>query len=117
MKSKDIHVGDVLQIRSFEDMKAEYGVDIDGCVHKDGLWFGGSMLSMCGRQFTIARIRNKSCDDYLSEYLSEEGVEDNECGGTWGIMAWMLEPYRYEELEPASDDEIISLISGGEVSC
>lgn len=70
MQDIKIHIGDVLQIRSFEDMKSEFGVDQDGYIYGGhDVWFGDGMEALCGNVFTVSEISD-------GEYRSIEGVED-----------------------------------------
>lgn len=106
MKDCDIHIGDVLQIRSYEDMKSEFGVDEDGDIHGGcGAWFDNEMKPLCGKVFTVSEFEHDG-------YHSVEGVEDCDDGTNWSISAWMLEPYTdTEEFYIASDEEIDLLLS------
>lgn len=101
MKDEDIHVGDVVRIRSFEDMKSEFGVDQHGHIHGDyNVWFGDGMKALCGSVFTVTEYRN-------GEYRSVEGIEDCDDGSNWSISAWMLEPYNDDkDIDVASDEEL-----------
>lgn len=106
MQDIKIHIGDVLQIRSFEDMKSEFGVGRDGYIHGGhGVWFGDGMEALCGNVFTVSEFSD-------GEYRSIEGVEDCDDGTHWGICAWMLEPYEDNtEMEVADDNQIALLLS------
>lgn len=106
MKDCDIHIGDVLQIRSFEDMKSEFGVGQDGYIHGgDAVWFGDGMEALCGNVFTVSEFND-------IEYRSIEGVENRDDGTYWSICAWMLEPYEDNtEMEVADDNQIALLLS------
>lgn len=113
MKEKDIHVGDILRIRSYEDMVEEYGCDSYGIIYSDGFCFSDVMRELCGRQFTVSEIGH---DEWVpgTFFLSKEGIEcyGDDDGWHWYISAWMLEPYEDEEdLECATDDEIMLLFS------
>ena len=106
MQDIEIHIGDVLQIRSFEDMKSEFGVGQDGYIHgRHGVWFGGEMEVLCGNVFTVSEFHD-------IEYRSIEGVENCDDGTYWSICAWMLEPYEDNtEMEVADDNQIALLLS------
>lgn len=106
MKDSEIHVGDVLQIRSFEDMKSEFGIDEDGDIHGGRTaWFDNKMKPLCGKVFTVSEFK-------YNEYHSVEGVEDCNNGTHWSISAWMLEPYSDDtEWEVADDNQIALLLS------
>lgn len=106
MKDSEINIGDVLRIRSFEDMKSEFGIDEDGDIHGGRTaWFDNEMKPLCGKVFTVSEFE-------YDEYHSVEGVEDCDDGTHWSISAWMLEPFNdTDELEPASDDDFDVLFS------
>lgn len=106
MKDSEIHIGDVLRIRSFEDMKSEFGVDQDGDIYGGhGAWFVDEMEALCGNVLTVSEFSD-------GEYRSIEGVEDCDDGTHWSICAWMLEPYEDNtEMEVADDNQIALLLS------
>ena len=110
MEEKDIHVGDVLRIRSYEDMVDEYGCDKYGIIYSENSCFSEGMSYLCGEQFTVSEITN---DAWVNEtfFLSKEGIEYFDSDGWhWYISAWMLEPYDdTDSLECATDDEIMLL--------
>lgn len=110
MLDSEIHIGDVLRIRSFEDMKSEFGADKDGDIlMDDGVYFFEQMGYMCGKLFTVSDIEDDGGYEY--EYRSFQGVEESD-NHHWCIKAWMLEPYTdTEEFYIASDEEISSLLS------
>lgn len=101
MKDEDIHVGDVVRIRSFEDMKSEFGIDEDGDIHGGcSAWFYNEMKPLCGKVFTVSEFE-------YDEYHSVEGIEDCDDGTQWSISAWMLEPYNDDkDIDVASDEEL-----------
>ena len=111
MKEKDIHIGDVLKIRSWDDMKSEYGVDEFGEIVSDkGVCFHEEMQHLCGRIFTVQDVEQRIGDE--TRYYSVEGVEQLDYCGNWYITAWMLDPYADDEdFECATDDEITLLFS------
>lgn len=111
MEEKDIHIGDVLKIRSWEDMKFEYGVDEFGAIVSDkGVCFHEEMQYLCGRIFTVEDVEQRVGKE--TKYYSVEDVENLDTYGGWYITAWMLEPYEDDEdFECATDDEITLLFS------
>lgn len=115
MRDEDIHIGDTLRIRSYEDMKSEFGVDLFGRIHgtdndpRVEVMFEKDMIGLCGSVFTVSQ---KSIYHSAYEYRSVEGVENCEDGGIWVIRAWMLEPHEEDaEWEVADDDQIALLLS------
>jgi len=86
-------VGDVLQIRQWDDMSAEFGEcgGFIGCLGG----FYDYMRHLCGEIFTVKEIRRSS---YAADrYISVEGVE-NDGGITpyWYISEDMLEQIQSE---------------------
>lgn len=111
MEEKDIHIGDMLKIRSWEDMKSEYGVDEFGVIVSDkGVCFHEEMQHLCGRIFTVQDVEQHVGKE--TRYYSVEDVARlADCGG-WYITAWMLEPYEDDEdFECATDDDFVILFS------
>lgn len=107
MRDSDIHVGDVLKVRLWEDMSREYVVDECGnMVIANECSFIRSMKYLCGKTFTVKekRVTVKGC----MRYYSIENVEefDGECA--WFITAGMLEPFEddTDEFDVATDEEI-----------
>ncbi len=96
MKFKDIHIGDVLQIRSWEDMAKEFGVCRGSgrvtyiATKSPDISFLSYMRYLCGKTFTVSAI------DEENELLSSvEGCErssypENSWGKDWKITAPML---------------------------
>ena len=110
MEEKDIHIGDVLKIRSWEDMCMEFDVDEDEEILYDGVWFLKDMRDLCGKIFTVSNAEGD--DECGYDYQSVQGVEHLDKYKTWSIRAWMLEPYEDDEdFECATDDEITLLFS------
>lgn len=112
MRDSEIHVGDVLRIRRWEDMEAEFGLDDDGCIKCDRedngrrgveyFWFG--MRGICGKTFTVAKIHRY--DGLVNDYDAEEPEIATEL-----IEAWMLEPIAPdEEIEPEEPDTLIGFL-------
>ena len=95
MKLEDIHVGDVLRIRDWDDMLNEYGPDGFGgiCTPKA---FAKEMRYLCGKIITIKSI------NHLGEINSVEGFEnsgycENRRPFNWILGAKMLEPCESED--------------------
>ena len=106
MRDEDIHIGDVLRIRQWDDMANEFG--INECGDIDCRYcFTTTMIHMCGKQFTVSNIY----EDYGETiYNSEEGVEYDVEGDTWDISADMLELYVEEKEWEVADDEDMKLL-------
>lgn len=94
------NVGDVLQIRQWDDMVEEFGLDINGDIETPSSFTTG-MKYLCGKKFTVAHIL--SFDD--GTYISEEDIFDQ-----WNIDEEMLEPY-LQKLETVSDSDFQTMLS------
>lgn len=110
MRDEDIHVGDRLRIRQWEDMELEFGLSGTGSI-KCVCGFVKEMRYLCGRPFTIkAQEERRGHDAYLSE--EREEFCRKAPGGRWKISADMLEPAPSIEIEPFTDNELENLLSG-----
>lgn len=103
LRDEDIHVGDVLRVRSWEDMADEFRVVTasfgrTSFIDISGFIFAESMRYMCHSTFTIDRIEY---DDFgRSLYRSCERIEYVErVHHFWNITANMLEPYPFNTSE------------------
>lgn len=111
MRDEDIRIGDVVRVRRWSDMKAEYGGgtsgysiytrnengDVTGC-------FGTWMCFLCGKLFTVDSVcrNNNACNAYRFK-------EDDSGVNVYFLTAEMLEPVIEDELEVADDNEIKAL--------
>lgn len=110
MEDRGIHIGDVLRIRSWEDLITEFEVEEDEDILYDDVWFLTDMRGLCGRIFTVSNIEGD--DECGYDYQSFQGVEHLDEDTTWSIRAWMLEPCDDDvEWEVADDNEIALLFS------
>ena len=111
MREEDIHIGDRLRVRQWDDMELEFGLYYTGSI-KCAFSFTKDMRYLCGRPFTI-RVRDVEHGNYLSEEREEFCHDAPE--GRWRISADMLEPIDDPvEIIPFTDDEI-NLLLGVEV--
>lgn len=107
MQDTDINIGDVLKVRQWDDMAAEYDV-VGTCIYISDdetpliACFSDDMRGLCGRKFTVSQKMKRYSYFY---YASEEGIEKMSMI-SHGITAEMLEPFYEEEFEVATDDEI-----------
>lgn len=86
-------VGDVVRIRSWEDMEAEFGVDEDGnipCKYS----FTDFMRNMCGDEFMITGIEGQRLLGYTMGAIS--------------ISIDMVEPVPEDEIDGAELDDFLS---------
>ena len=97
-------VGDVLRVRLFDDLAAEFGVDEDGCIPCDA-GFVTEMRKFCGQTFTVKDI------DY-NWYIPEEIELQEFC---WSAdMLERIDPPT--EIEPASEQDLnrfLTSVTGG----
>lgn len=117
MRDEEIHVGDVLRVREWNDMANEFTTDPDGDIwipfddfdDSSGIWFIRSMEYLCGKTFTVESITDMP-SYYM--YCSEEKIEFKN-GFCYVITSEMLEslnePINEPDFEVATDDEIKAL--------
>lgn len=55
MKDSEIHVGDVLQVREWDDMVSEFGTDANGYINTR-YGFRPDIKYLCGKQFRVMKI-------------------------------------------------------------
>lgn len=109
MRFEDIHIGDRLRIRQWDDMAREFG--LTGTGHINCIFsFNSKMRPLCGREFTVSDIT------LGGGFVSKEGIEYERDNGRWSISADMLEPTVTEDpwsppdVNPA---ELFSVLLGG----
>lgn len=110
MRLEDIHIGDVLRVRDWDDMTAEYKEDSDGDIPilYANTHFVKPMRYLCGKVFTVKSI------SIYGTLNSVEGVELatnplNPMCFNWIITAEMLKPYPTVLPEPEEDYTAIDL--------
>lgn len=86
MNLEDICVGDILKVREWSDMVAEYGENSFGDIYisSDTEYFLKNMSYLCGRVFTVKSINGR--DIFSVEKIEITPIE------RWAITAGMLEP-------------------------
>lgn len=112
MRDSDIHVGDVLKVKMWEDMSHEYVVDECGnMVIPNEYRFIRAMKYLCGKAFTVKEKQVTS--NGRMRYYSIENVEEFDGEWAWGITAGMLEPFEDEtdEFDVASNEDFFKLFS------
>lgn len=55
MCKTDIHIGDIVRIRQWDDMRSEYGLNQNGNI-KCAKIFAQGMLHMCGTEFVVSGL-------------------------------------------------------------
>lgn len=109
MRDEDIKVGDVLRIRQWDDMAAEFGTEsyLDMTrIKTSRIRFTERMKYMCGATFTISRRAYDERGWFY--YRSAEGIEDI-MKAVFVITSEMLEPFsndKEEEFSPLPDELI-----------
>lgn len=112
MNDKDIHIGDVLRVRQWEDMVNEYGTIFDEDSYcyaikvNESVVFLKKMKHLCGQIFTVSRYYDLDFNDKNRFYLSKEKVENMKAFGAWLICAEMLEPFTEDDFEVANDEDM-----------
>lgn len=103
-----LQVGDLVRIRSWEDMASEYYSSSDGI--DVPLYFSDLMASLCGKEFEVLGV-SKYVDELFvnlkNELIEKDGVQvilDGEASG-FLISAEMLEsreaPFDEDEIQTA----------------
>ena len=104
MRDEDVHIGDTVRVRQWDDMKNEFGTDQNGNINSAFL-FAQDAIKLCGKHFTVTEIwRGISCG--LGYYGTIEGSSDASL-----FIADELEPLADEEWEAANDNDIKSLLT------
>lgn len=88
-------VGDVLRVRSWEDMEQKFGLNNSTSISCE-FYFTSGMKYMCGKEFVVREIVN-------DEYYSESRIE-----GGYHISSDMLEPA--SEQEPIDLDAFCKIL-------
>lgn len=88
-------VGDVLRVRSWEDMEQEFGLHNSTSISCE-FYFTPRMKYMCGKEFIVREIINDA-------YRSDSGIE-----GGYHISSDMLEPA--SEQEPIDLDAFYKIL-------
>lgn len=106
MKIQDIHVGDVVIFRDWEDMKAEFGLSEVGDIDcKFG--FTDEMILFCGRECIVTDINIEH--EYL--FLEDPNCPNEEPFLWYTISADMVKPAPQIELPP--EEDFISILICG----
>ena len=102
MNISDIHPGDRLRIRQWDDMKAEFGVAYGEIMCE--FTFTSEMRELCGKEFTVDRV--------FDNRIYPVETYETRCFDRWAISADMVEPADQPEpaLIPVS---VMDLLGGG----
>ena len=109
MLDGEIHIGDVLQVREWDEMLEDGVLDAGGDIRieADGIkqCFPKCMRYMCGKQFTVKKILDGGRAFLYTAY-------ENETHGAYAAYAAMLKPIDEEELDVFDDEQIKLLLEG-----
>lgn len=110
MRREDIHIGDTLRVRQWNDLASEFDAEkYPGCIiiHQEDcdldISFPENMRYLCGQEFTVSRVVRIGRRTYYRSYNNIELKYENDF---WRIVAEMLEPFIEEDLEVANDEDI-----------
>ena len=104
MQEKDIHIGDTVQVRQWDDMKDEFGIDENGNINL-AFPFAQDAIKLCGKHFTVTEIWRGILYGFVY-YGTIEGASNASF-----FLADELEPLADEEWEAANDNDIKSLLT------
>ena len=99
MRHDEIHIGDVLRVRQWDDMVNEFGIDRRKKI-KSLAGFSEQCKYLCGKQLTVMNIVGVGLE---TRYLAIVDGKDN-C--TYVFSSDELEPLFDEDWEVANDEEI-----------
>ena len=99
-------VGDLVRIRSYEDMKSEFGVNEHGHI-PCALAFVPDMMCLEGIEFTITRTEEMRYSDRDS--LRIYGIPEEY--SRWSISSDMIEPVDIDDKEKYDSTEIESFLA------
>lgn len=100
MNVADLSVGDVVVIRSWEDMKAEFGLTRSGNILCEFI-FTKDMRYLCGRELVVRSIYGHSIQ-----------FVDNR-NESWSISADMLELSSNYQMQQPRVEDFASILFGG----
>lgn len=108
MKDENIHIGDILYVKEWEEMLKEGYLTDNGDirlspVNSHEIYFTKSMRQMCGTSFTVKEVHE------VDKILIYESYEND----VYGATAQMLnpDPFRDMQFEVATDGEIKCLLN------
>lgn len=102
-------VGDVLRVKSWEQLADEYPV-VWGDIQMPLCGFNKQMRYMCGREFTVKRIIREG--DGFTYLRSEEGLEndDQRPAGHWFVTVLMVEKVDESEVPEVDPEALLSML-------
>lgn len=83
-------IGDFVQVKDWDEMKEEFGLDEDGGAKTPNLRFIGAMKYLCGQVFQVRELSEYNGHVFLR---SVENIEERDGGpGFWYITPYMVKP-------------------------
>jgi len=96
---QDLHVGDRVRIRDWDDMASEYGLDEDGDINTVPC-FVERMRYLCGTDGSIVKLPLKNSSDALIRLSNDDG---------WVITLAMIEPID-DDAEPVDQASFFEIL-------
>ena len=106
---EDIHVGDRVRIREWEDMAAEYGEDSGHIFPPSGVGFMIAMRKYCGKEATIANIIPSATKRYARIQFEVDYDID---WSTWTFTNEMIELIDNAPPYEITDEEFLEILKG-----
>lgn len=107
--------GDVVRIRSYEDMEAEYDFNDYGIRCPDEISFAKDMKYLCGREYTIEQIDLHEFRNRCEVVRFEDAEADpGRSVDNWIITTCMIELAARPVITEVSIDDFAKVLSGGE---
>ena len=103
------HPGDMVRIREYADMLAQYGADEDGDIYHEGQWFTMDMRKLCGYEFIVQDVYHDEWPDDNIVIISGHDMDD--C-----ITDWMVElaDTGCDDDDDPSMEDYMSILGEGE---
>ena len=110
---EDIHIGDRVRIREWDDMAAEYIVEEGRRIAPpSGICFVLGMKKYCGKEATISKILVSWARKYAQVMFESE---DTEYWGNWTFTNEMIELIDDTPPYEITDEEFFKILDGREV--
>lgn len=103
VRDEEIHIGDTLRVRDWDDLVREYGVDEHGELNRNPFYLPPPK-KICGMQFTVTEFER----DHMGKVYAYQGLIKGIAFPFW-MKASTLEPLIDEEWDVATDDDIKAL--------
>lgn len=107
----DIHAGDILTFRQWDDMKSEFGVNANGDINTSPFIFTRSMRQFCG---TKIHVKNIFSDGLIISREEVEGGWVDLGAGKFFVCNWKFCPNMFEDessYDPISTEELARFLN------